>query len=466
MKKTLLFLITLLLLLPLPASAASVSPARAALHVSDKADYLDDWSMLALARSGGEDGFSALAAEYAVLQVFRLYRNGGALPIGSETEYARVALTLTALGYRADSFGGFDLLAPLAETERLSARSLNGLIFSLLALDAGAYATADGTREAIVTELLCRRGEAGGWSVFGTDASADPDMTAMALTALSPYRASAEVSSAIEDGLAVLRDLQTVSGGYVSLGVENSESAAQVILALATLGEDPKTFTSEGNSVLDALLAYQTGGGFAHTVGGEVNRLATVQASFALEAYRRASSGEPTVYQMTDVIAHPPVAFTDADAEAALALPLTETVAVEDRLSDLLGRLLLSPSRGEYRAAEAHLGAAVAALESAYARLDRLAAACRALPIKIGVKDRETVRALRQEISSLPSEDRARLAEQVYLDEAESALAVIDRTRILTVAISALAAVSASVLMIRMLLRRRRAAADETEGEE
>ena len=158
MKKTLLFLIVLLLLLPFPASAAVLESARDALLVSGDGDYLDDWSIFALARSGGGEDFAKIAEEYAVSLAFRLYRNGGALSPASDTEYARVALSVTALGYRADAFAGFDLLSPLSDTDHLASRSLNGLIFSLLALDAGAYELAQGKREAIVSEILARRG--------------------------------------------------------------------------------------------------------------------------------------------------------------------------------------------------------------------------------------------------------------------------------------------------------------------
>ncbi len=467
MKRAVLFLITLLLLIPLPAAAAPADTAREALLVSGDGGYLDDWSVLALARSGGGVGFSALAAEYAESLAFRLYRNGGKLPIGGETEYARVVLALTAIGCSADRFAGFDLLAPLSDTDRLASRSLNGLVFSLLALDAGAYAPAGGVREAIVAEILARRGEAGGWSVFGTAASADPDMTAMALTALAPYRDDdPAVSAAVEGGLAVLRELQLVGGGFVSLGAETSESAAQVVLALAALGEDPSSFASGERSVLDALLSYETVGGFAHTVGGEANRLATLQASLALEACRRASAGEPGVFEMRDAVEISPAAFTESDAAAALSLPLTETVATESLLCDLLGRLLLSPDRASYADAEAHLGEAMAALDRAEARLARLAAACRALPRKITAEDRETVRTLRREIDALPAADRARLAEEEYLDAAESALAVIARTRTLTVVFGTLAAVGAAVLALRIAFRRRLAAAEEKEVEE
>lgn len=110
--------------------------------------------------------------------------------------------------------------------------------------------------------------------------------------------------------------------------------------------------------------------------------------------------------------------------------------------------------------------AVLASLDRALARLDRLSAACRALPKKIAEKDRETVRALRREIDALPSADRAALAEEVYLDEAEASLAVIDRTHTLTVIFGTLAVCGVSLLILRIVLRRRRAAAAEREVEE
>ena len=59
----------------------------------------------------------------------------------------------------------------------------------------------------------------------------------------------------------------------------------------------------------------------------------------------------------------------------------------------------------------------------------------------------------------------AALAEVIYLDEAEAALAVIDRTRTLTVIFGALAVCGASLLILRVVLRRRAAAAEREDEE-
>ena len=61
----------------------------------------------------------------------------------------------------------------------------------------------------------------------------------MALTALVPYKDEEKVNEAIERGIALLSEKQNKNGGYTSYGSENSESTAQTIIALCTLGIDP-----------------------------------------------------------------------------------------------------------------------------------------------------------------------------------------------------------------------------------
>ena len=73
----------------------------------------------------------------------------------------------------------------------------------------------------------------------------------MTLQALAKYRDQADVTAAVERGLAVLSSLQEPDGGYVSWGSSNSESVAQVIVALTELGVplDDERFTKNGITV-------------------------------------------------------------------------------------------------------------------------------------------------------------------------------------------------------------------------
>ena len=109
----------------------------------------------------------------------------------------------------------------------------------------------------------------------------------------------------MDKALEVLSALQRNDGGFGSWGTVNSESCAQVIVALTALGIDPATdsrFVKNGNTVLDALAGfYVTGGGFKHTADGERNGMATEQGYYALAAYFRFLNGQTSLYDMSDV---------------------------------------------------------------------------------------------------------------------------------------------------------------------
>ncbi len=151
----------------------------------------------------------------------------------------------------------------------------------------------------LLSDLLALQGEDGGWALQ-KDRASDPDVTAMALQALSFYRENAE--SEIKRGLSCLASLQKPSGGFSSYGVENAESAAQVILALCALGIDPAC--AEGlqasPSVVDAMRSFACeGGGFSHIADGERSEMATAQALLAILACERLENKEAFVFDFS-----------------------------------------------------------------------------------------------------------------------------------------------------------------------
>ena len=82
-------------------------------------------------------------------------------------------------------------------------------------------------------EIKTGNDEAGGWALSGT--TPDPDITAMALQSLAPYKDDKKVAPFIERALATLSKIQKENGGYASWGTVNSESVAQVIVALLSI---------------------------------------------------------------------------------------------------------------------------------------------------------------------------------------------------------------------------------------
>lgn len=269
-----------------------------------------DWLIFGLARSGVKVPQKYFDAYYENVEAAVREKNG-VLSDRKYTEYSRTVLALTAIGKNPADVAGFDLLKPLADFEQVTRQGINGTIFALLALDSGNYeipenpdAAVQATRQMYVDELLARALPDGGWTLTGGEP--DVDITAMTLQALAKYRDQADVTAAVERGLAVLSSLQEPDGGYVSWGSSNSESVAQVIVALTELGVplDDERFVKNGVTVEDALLRFaQESGAFVHVLdGGGDDGMATEQAFYALASIHRAETGETTLYDMTDVM--------------------------------------------------------------------------------------------------------------------------------------------------------------------
>ena len=270
-----------------------------------------DWLIFGLARSGVKVPQKYFDTYYENVEAAVREKNG-VLSDRKYTEYSRTVLALTAIGKNPADVAGFDLLKPLADFEQVTKQGINGTIFALLALDSGNYempedpdAAVQATRQMYVDELLARELPDGGWTLAGGEP--DVDITAMTVQALAKYREQPDAAAAVERGLAVLSSLQEPDGGYVSWGSSNSESVAQVIVALTELGVplSDERFVKNDVTVADALLRFaQENGAFVHVrdgSGGD-DGMATEQAFYALAAIHRAETGETTLYDMTDVM--------------------------------------------------------------------------------------------------------------------------------------------------------------------
>ena len=316
-------------------SGASAAPASYGEILVETAAYLSasvpdpgvssiggEWAVIGLARNGG------LPADWAPSYYTNLVRTlrdtGGVLHRVKYSEYSRVVLALSSLGFDPTDVAGYDVLSPLGDFDQVCWQGVNGPIWALIALDSRGYdapAAPEGkrqtTRDALVDAILESEIAGGGWALSGS--VPDVDLTAMALTSLAPYRASrADVAAAVERGLSVLSSLQGEDGGFGDVGSATSESCAQVVVALSALGIDPASdarFAKVGGSVLDALCAFAVpGGGFKHVADGEVNGMATEQGFYALVAYERLLSGKTSLFDMSDVAsAVPPDVPPDPD---------------------------------------------------------------------------------------------------------------------------------------------------------
>ena len=277
---------------------------------------VSDWAALGLARDGVklDDAYYNAVCAYVAENI----NDKGQLSSRLSTENSRRILALTALGRDVTNVAGHDLLIGLSELSYVTRQGLNGAVYALLALDCGGYDVPEGgtaTRETLINAILDKAVPAGGWAYSGTEA--DPDMTAVAIQALAPYYGSNEsVKSAVDKALEVLSAMQTENGGFISSGSENSESSAQVVIALTALGIDHEKdarFVKNGKSALDALCSYAVdGGGFIHIAADAApDAAATQQGYCALVAYQRFKNGSSSLYDMSDVEILPADPFTD-----------------------------------------------------------------------------------------------------------------------------------------------------------
>lgn len=243
-----------------------------------------EWAVLGLARCGRLTQ-SQRTAYLAALE-HTLEETQGVLSQRKYSEYARVVLALTALGEDPRSVGGYDLTAPLLDTEMVEWQGINGPTFALLALNGGDYSGSE-AKERYLQDLLQAQGADGGWSLAGS--KGDPDVTAQALQALAAYEATnPEVARAIARGLDCL-DTLWKSGSFVT-----SESCAQALIAYAALNR------TAPQGMVEELLSYQQpDGSFAHLPGGKSDLMASEQALCALTALARQERNLFPLYDMT-----------------------------------------------------------------------------------------------------------------------------------------------------------------------
>ena len=323
-------------------AASIVSAEKAQLGIADGAALLteenfpagnsvSDWTALAMARAGIADDYAGYLARLQAY-VERQYAENGGLHAVKATEYHRIALTVAALGGDPAAFGtkpdgtAIDLVAEGTynwQGDDLGGQGLNGWIFALLTVDAvGAEVPADArySRQDMLDAIVSAQLPEGGFSLGGGEM--DVDITAMALQALAPYRE--QYQEVIDAALSALSAAQAANGGFESWGAQNSESCAQVLLALTALDIDPVEdgrFQKSQRNVVVALMDFRLAdGSFAHQLGGQADAMACEQAMQALTAMELRQQGEGRFFDLTDV--HP--VQLDGAADTAPAEPPTK----------------------------------------------------------------------------------------------------------------------------------------------
>ncbi len=319
-----------------------------------------DWTVMTLARGEAVGVPAGYYEAWKNVVDQKMIELEGVLHRVKYTEYSRLLLPLTALGYDPTNVGGYNIFEYYANLSKVTKQGINGPIWALIALDLNnrlipadavnaVSSTSDTNKNSrakmieyiLNKEIVTAAGITGGCALTGK--IADPDMTAMAIQALLPYykgndmlkaefddtrtflagtskyetyeKMISAVKAYVDRGIEILSVLQQQDGDYNSWGTVNLESTAQVVVSLTGLGIDLRTdprFIKNGKTLIDGMMKYAIeGGGFSHSfindpanpgaVGGAVNAMATDQGGYALVALDRFIKGKNWLYDMTDV---------------------------------------------------------------------------------------------------------------------------------------------------------------------
>lgn len=286
---------------------ATIAVLDNALKEAQEPAFEDEWQVLVLARAGAEVPEGYYRQYYDdIAKTLEEYdgklREGGDLP----TDYAKVILALTATGRDVTDVGGYDLTEIMKETYEKKGGTANQVSFALIALNAASgnkNVRMEAFEETLIDKLLSMQNEDGGFSVAGSSErdmsiGSDVDVTAMAVQALTPYRETEKVKTAVDNAVTFLTGAQKENGGYPLV-----ESAAQSIIALTALDMDPATATEDkSDSILDSMMTlYRGDGTFQYGSVEGANDISTEQGTCALVAYQRYLDGDPAFYDMSDV---------------------------------------------------------------------------------------------------------------------------------------------------------------------
>ncbi|NMA95042.1 MAG: LPXTG cell wall anchor domain-containing protein [Clostridiales bacterium] len=212
------------------------------------------------------------------------------------SSYAGYILGLIARGEDPTNIWDRNLVEELQEmqNERGAFGNINDHIWAVIALEAS-----DGKYDVnkAMEYLTSQQKDDGGYA-YGEDDTpeliSEPDMTGMALVALSMHMDKDNVAETVDRALEYLEASQLSTGGFESWGMENTNSIAAVISGLIALEEDvlSEKWTKDGNTMVDALSEFLLDDG-SFTYGlepKESNKMATYQALIALNDLKKSKS--------------------------------------------------------------------------------------------------------------------------------------------------------------------------------
>lgn len=262
---------------------------------------VSQWGAFSLYKTGNEinEGY---------LDTIKEYVDGGVDKMtGTQLESAIIGLA--ALGYSPYDYNGIDLVASLYNRD-IDTFYNNDLIFGLLTYRAlNIEEEYKVTKADLVNKILSKYNN--GWS-WADGVNSDPDMTASAINALAPYYNGETLDSVdmndlknkVDSAVSILSKSQLDNGDINGTYGASSETDAFVIMALKSIGIDPKgeQFTKANGNLVTAFLSYKgDNGAFNHDNSLKNNMYATENALRALIVLNNSQDEEVYDYYTSDI---------------------------------------------------------------------------------------------------------------------------------------------------------------------
>ncbi|MBR1598673.1 MAG: leucine-rich repeat domain-containing protein [Lachnospiraceae bacterium] len=301
-----------------PGSALAVKAADAdyqtkltavtkCLHDNVEPVYGNEWALIQQAR--GEGVNSEIKQKYDESLKLQLANEDKVAEMQSNA-WARVILTLDALGFSPENYNGVNLYEKLSDFSSLDfgiyavptmayilmgTGLRNDSVFNNTAIESDKQTTKQKLIDSIV-KYYDKDHKCWGGPDYNTKVwTPDPDTSSQAIQGLSYYyNYDEEIKSIIDNTLTTIsKNCVDENGRVMSYGNPNASSTAQVICALVSVGIDPTKdtrFIKNGNNLIDGLCSFiddKTGGVISSWTGELDLQFDTVQAGYALVAYDR-----------------------------------------------------------------------------------------------------------------------------------------------------------------------------------
>ena len=270
-------------------------------EVNNTTSFLSQWQATALSAYGKK---ASIKNEKALANNFVQ-----TISASKVTDFEKTVIALSAMGYNSKKFASNDgttkdLVSSIANFTQ-SDIGVNGAMYALIAYQSGHFDLGENvywTENKLIDYILANELPNGGYAYWGD--TAETDLTAMAVTALSPYyETRSDVKALVDKLVNILSTTQNAVGGYdTSWGTDSSDSVAQVIVALSAMGIDlsaDSRFIKNGYTLVDNLLTFKTANNeFLYATGGEESSISTEQAFLALVSYYKLKTESLSSYNV------------------------------------------------------------------------------------------------------------------------------------------------------------------------